>query len=123
MGTGECKVAKQSGQKGYFGRVVLEAQPKDDGEITIEFDEHRANRWQSGARFGIDYASEHVSKRAVYPKGLKIRVTTIEGHDVDTTTSLIAYITAHAMFQALGVEDAGKMPSVNFDTGLVEFAK
>jgi hypothetical protein len=123
MGTGEYKVAKQSGQKGYFGRVVLDAQPKDDGEITVEFDEHRANRWQSGVRFGIDYALEHISKRAVYPKGLKIRVTAIEGHDVDTTTSLIAYITAHAMFQALGVEEADKKPCVDFEKGLVEFAK
>jgi len=123
MGIGECKVAQQLGRKGYFGRVVLEALPNEDGEVTVEFDKDRATEWQSGARFGIDYALEHVSKRTVYPKGLKVRVTTIEGHDVDTTSSLIAYIAARAMFQALGVEPANEQPSVDFEKGLVEFAK
>ena len=123
MGTGECKIAKQLGRKGYFGRVVLEAQPNDNGQITVEFDKERAGRWQSGARFGIDYVLEHVSQRNLFPGGLNVRVTAIDGHEVDTTTSLIAYITARAMFQALGVEPAGEAPTVDFEKGLVEFAK
>jgi hypothetical protein len=122
MGTGECKVAKQSGQKGYFGRVVLQAEPKGDGEISVEFDEKNATRWQSGVRFGIDLVLEHVPKRTVYPKGFRILVSSIEGHDVDTTSSLIAYITARAMFQALGVEQMNNQPSLDMDKGLVEFA-
>lgn len=123
MGTGECKIAKQLGRKGYFGRVVLDVQPNDDGQITIEFDSDRAGRWQSGARFGIDYAIEHVSQRNLFPGGLNVRVATIEGHEVHTTTSLIAYIAARAMFQALGVEPASEAPTVDFEKGLVEFAK
>ena len=123
MGIGECKIAKQLGRKGYFGRVVLEAEPTDDGEVAVEFDKEKASRWQSGVRFGIDYALEHVSERTVYPNGLRIRVNEIEGHEVDTTTSLIAYIAARAMFQALGIEPASELLSVDFDKGLVEFAK
>ena len=122
MGTGECKVAKQSGQKGYFGRVVSTPSQRTTARSPSN-STNIAPIVGSRGSIGIDYALEHISRRAVYPKGLRIRVTAIEGHDVDTTTSLIAYITAHAMFQALGVEEAGKKPSVDFEKGLVEFAK
>ncbi len=122
MGTGECKVAKQSGRKGYFGRVVLQTEPKDDGQITVEFDEQNASRWQSGARFGIDYALEHISKKTFFPRGLRVIVTSIEGHDVDTSSLLIAYASSHALMQALGAT-VNEKPNLDAEKGLVVFPK
>ncbi len=123
MGTGEYRIAKQVGLKGYFGRVVLEAQPRNDGEVTIEFDRQRADEWQSGVRFGIEYAIEHVSPAKLLGSGAEVRVTVIEGQDCDTSTSLIAYVAARAMFQAIGVDPPNELPSLDLENGLVRFYK
>ena len=124
MAHGEFKVAKQAGARGYFGRVSLDAElDSGSGAIQVEFDRDRANRWQSGARFGIDYVLEHIPKQKYFPNGIRVHVACIEGHEVDTDSSLIAYVTAIALFQALGIVNPKKRPDLIEETGFVVFPK
>jgi hypothetical protein len=124
MARGEFKIAKQAGPRGYFGRVSLDAEAvagRDD--VQVDFDDANANRWQSGARFGIDYVLEHISKRDYFPNGIRVHVACIEGHEVDTDNTLIAYVTANALFQALGIANPKKRPDLNTEQGLIVFPK
>ena len=87
MGTGEFKLAKQVGRKGFYAHVVLSAERNDNGEVVVEFDEKLGNEWRSGARFGVDYALEHVPRETIYPDGLIVRVQMVHGMVCDTTDS------------------------------------
>jgi len=123
MPRGESTIAKQSGLKGYFGKVTLQVEPTEgDGAVTVDFDERRARSWQQGARFGIEYVLEHIPKRKYFPTGGRVHVDCIEGHEVDTNNVLIAYLTANALFEALGFEPT-KRPSLDEAAGVFEFPK
>jgi hypothetical protein len=124
MARGEFKIAKQAGPRGYFGRVTLDVEPAGKtGALVVDFDDDNAGRWQTGARFGIDYVLEHVPKRTYFPQGLKIHVGCIEGHEVDTDNTLIAYVTANALLEALGIAEPRKRPNLDEEKGLVVFPK
>jgi hypothetical protein len=123
MGRGEDKLAAQIGPKGYFGKVTVEAEQVDgDGEVTVDFDPTNAKRWRSGASFGVEYVLEHITKRKLFPKGGRVRVVYIEGHEVDTNNVVIAFVAAHALYKALGVEPA-KRPAFDENTGVFSFPK
>ncbi len=123
MSRGEFAIAKQAGPKGYFGKVALEVEPtENDGAITVDFDEQRARLWQQGARFGIEYVLEHIPRRKYFPKGGRVHVDCIEGHEVDTNNVLIAYLTANALFEALGIKPT-KRPNLDEVGGLFVFPK
>lgn len=119
MARGEFKIAKQIGPKGYFGKVVLHVEPGEDGQIEVDFDEERAIKWKSGVRFGIDYVLDHLPEASL-PNGLKIHLELIDGIVVDTTTTLIAYVTAIALIRALGSEST-ETPLFDDSVGAVVF--
>ena len=124
MQRGEFRIAKQSGSRGYFGRVALDVElDETSGGVQVSFDNTRANRWQNGARFGIEYALEHIPKRKYFPKGATVHVGCIEGHEVDTDNALIAYLAANALFQALGIDEPRKRPNLDEAQGFVVFPK
>jgi hypothetical protein len=123
MSVGEFKLAKQIGPKGFFGKVVIEVEPTEsNGAVAVEFDADHANRWTTGAEFGIDYVLEHIAKRKVFPNGGRIRVSRIDGHEVDTNSVVIAYVAAHALLNALGASPA-KQPGFDEGTGHFFFPK
>ncbi|HEX4143929.1 MAG TPA: hypothetical protein VHY91_10375 [Pirellulales bacterium] len=123
MKCGEFKVAKQIGPRGYFGKVRLEVdEVTENGNVVVEFDDHQASRWRTGARFGIDYVLDHLSKRAIFPNGIRVHVGSIEGHEVDTDNTVIAYVTAIALLSALGVEPR-KRPDFDENKGAFIFPK
>jgi hypothetical protein len=123
MGPAEDQLILQVGSKGYFGKVVLEAEPaKQEGEVTIDFDPEQADRWRIGAMFGIDYVLEHIDKRKVFPKGGRVRVHYIGGHEVDTNNVVIAFVAANALLKALSVEPT-KRPEFDEETGVFRFPK
>jgi hypothetical protein len=123
MGMGEDKLAAQIGAKGYFGKVTVEAEPVDgNGEVTVDFDSTIPKRWQSGASFGIEYVLEHVTKRTLFPKGGRVFVHSIGGHEVDTNNVVIAFVAANALCKALGVEPK-KRPIFDETTGVFSFPK
>ena len=99
------------------------AERNDNGEVVVEFDEKLGNEWRSGARFGIDYALEHVPRETIYPDGLIVRVQMVHGMVCDTTDLLVAYAAARAVFQALGIEQTNATPQFDPERGVVEFLK
>ncbi len=101
----------------------MDVEPGESSGPEVIFDRGCAAGWQSGVRFGIDYVFEHISKRKFFPKGMRVHVDCIEGHEVDTNNALIAYVTANALFQALGIAEPKKRPSLDEDRGLVVFPK
>ncbi len=123
MGHGEFKLAEQAGPRGYFGEVALDAEQMDtNGNVEIYFDQENANRWQSGAQFGIEYVLEHISKRALFPNGGKIHIRRIKGHEVDTNNVVIAFVTANALLDSLRVEPS-KRPNWDKEKGVFIFPK
>jgi len=123
MGDGEFRIAAQIGAKGYYGKVALKAEPaENNGIIRVDFDATNANRWNCGAAFGIEYVLEHISQRKLFPSGGRVFVSAIEGHEVDTNNTVIAYVTAIALLEALGIEPT-RRPSFNQDAGIFEFPK
>jgi len=123
MGRGEDKLATQVGSKGYFGQVTVEAQPVDGNEeIAVDFAPTISNRWQSGASFGIQYVLDHIARRKLFPKGGRVRVLNINGHEVDTNNVVIAFVAANALFKALGVQPT-KPPVFDKDSGIFSFPK
>jgi hypothetical protein len=125
MKQAEFKLAVQSGNRGYFGKVVLHIESNGAaGGVKVDFDPQRAADWQAGARFGIDYVLEHVSIKKLFPEGATIHVDAIQGHPVDTTNVVVAYAAANALIRALEIELAeGKMPKLDEKNGLFVFPK
>ncbi len=125
MKHGEYKLAIQSGNWGYFGKVVLRIETNGAaGGVKVDFDPQRAGDWQAGARFGIDYVLEHVSTKKLFPEGATIHVDSIQGHPVDTTNVVIAYTAVNALIRALEIEfPESKMPNLDEKNGLVVFPK
>ncbi len=123
MGPAEAKLATQVGSRGYFGKVVLEAEPADqEGDVTVDFDPDQASRWRTGALFGIDYVLEHTAKKKVFPRGGRVHVQYIGGHDADTNNVVIAFVAANALLKALSVEPS-KRPEFDEETGVFYFPK
>ena len=101
MGRGEDKLVAQVGSKGYFGKVTIEAEPAEtDGKVVVDFAPTIPEEWQSGAAFGIQYVLDHIAKRKLFPKGGRIRVLFLEGHDVDTNNVVIAFVAATRALQS-----------------------
>ena len=123
MERAEEKLATQVGPIGYYGQVAVEPELVDgDGEVDVDFAPTISKRWRSGASFGIQYVLEHVSKRKLFPKGGRVRVHSIVGHEVDTNNVVIAFVAAHALAKALGVQPR-KLPVFDKDTGVFSFPK
>jgi hypothetical protein len=123
MKHGECTVATQLGQRGFFGRVVVSIVADNNaGTVRVVFDPDRATQWRLGAQFGIDYVLERISKRKVFPSGATIHVETIQGHEVDTTNVVIAYAAAKALLEALDLEGStAKQPDFDKEHGSFVF--
>ena len=123
MERAEEKLATQVGPKGYFGQVTVEPELVDgDGEVEVDFAPTISKRWQTGALFGIQYVLEHIAKRKLFPRGGLVRVLSIGGHEVDTNNVVIAFVAAHALVKALGVQPA-KIPAFDRETGVFSFPK
>ena len=124
MTAGNFELKEQSGNKGFFGRVSLQAEPQLNGEFQVEFDQQNAQRWQSAAQFGVDYFLEHIPKKKLFPTGLRVFISEIDGHEVDTTNLVIAYVTVNALMRALqGQVTLKRQPTLDVAEGTIEFPK
>ena len=123
MARGEYKLATQAGGKAYFAVVDLDIVPDDkSGKVQLEFDPKRAVNWQTGARFGIEYVLEHIPRRKMFPNGIRIKVDSIQGHEVDTNNTVIAYAAALALLKALNLEESYK-PDFDEEKGRFVFQR
>lgn len=104
MFNGEYQLAIQKGDIGYFSKVSLEVNFTDK-ENSVEvifdeivFDEVIEKPWKTAVQFGIEYAYEKLQNNE---KGIKVNVTEIRGHLVDTTQITIAFSAMYALWNAL----------------------
>lgn len=123
MSRGEEKLAIQVGQKGYFGKVVVEVEfaDREDNEVIVKFEGTLPLRWRSGALFGVHCVLEHV-KQKLFPKGGYIRILCIDGKEVDTSNVVIAFVAAHALYKALDIQPV-KPPVFDQEAGTFIFPK
>src|SRR5689334_4819750 len=64
--TGTFELAEQRGNKGYYGKVLIEVEPDPTLKgCEISFDEPNAGNaeWRDAAKFGIEYAYAHIPKK------------------------------------------------------------
>lgn len=118
---GTYRVAVQHENLGYFAVVDVDVQLlASGGELVVEF--AAPSEWQFGVQFGIAYACEKTLFAQRTPPGVRVRVTRVEGHAVDTTQVIAAYAAAHALCNALQVPPP---PGLKLDqaTGTVAFQK
>lgn len=92
-----ARIAQQTGSVGFFGDVELEVimnlQHKD---IELLMD-REFETWRPGLLFGANYFLEHARLEA----GLTISVIRIGSNPVDTNNTVIAFLTAKALSEAL----------------------
>ena len=97
------RIAHQDGKWGYFCEVtlVVELTPNVAG-VRCGFVD-TVCQWRDGVRFGIAYAQEKAFGMSPGLVGTQVTVTEVQGHDVDTTEVVAAYVAAHAFWKAVGV--------------------
>jgi hypothetical protein len=123
--TGTFELAEQRGNKGYYGKVLIQVEPDPTLRgCEISFDEPNAGNaeWRDAAKFGIEYAYAHIPKKERASEGHRIRVQTIRGHPFDTNGLIIAYAAVCALLRAFGKSEAG-LVSLDPDAGTVVFAR
>ncbi len=120
MHNGHHRLAHQRSERGYFADVSLavKVEPGPPG-LNVLFDDDAGLLWRTGASFGIAYALEKAPQRQ---QRVTVRVKRLHGMIVDTTEILVAYASAFAVWDALGVTPA-RLPAIDIDTGTVSFPK
>lgn len=94
-------LAQQIGSKGYFGKIRLAVEPVNSMTITVAFDETYCQDWRIGTEFGIVYGWELYRRSQPVMKGLRVQVVEICGKPADTTNLVVAFVAAHALWDAL----------------------
>lgn len=107
MKTAHFKIAEQINNFGFYGEVEIEFRLTNNKELGLILDE-RFERWHSGIFFGATYFLEHCMEQV----GLIINVKNIEFNEVDTTSTIIAYLTYHALLKETQLTQKGE---INFD--------
>lgn len=102
MPQGEFKLVVQAGQVGYYAEIVLDVQrsPQLEG-IAIQFAPSCEIRYRAAAQFGIEYAWEYTPRELKGNTGLAVEIVTIRWAAVDTTSVLVAYAAAEALWKAI----------------------
>jgi hypothetical protein len=123
--TGTFELKEQRGNKGYYGKVLIEVEP--DNSIKgpeISFDERNAKNkeWREAARFGIQYAYTHIARRDFTASGHRIRVQRIQGHPFDTNSLIVAYVAACALFRAFGKRES-ELVTFDPESGRIAFSR
>lgn len=120
--TGNYELAVQKGNRGYFASVAIRAEI-DEGEagLVVEIaDDIRS--WRLGAQFGIAYAYEKSLAQSDPGRRVRVEVTKLQGHVVDTTETAVAFAAAWAFWKAFDVTPSREL-TADFDAGLFHFPK
>lgn len=100
MREGFAEIAIQQGEKGYYAKVRLEIVPDQNPFLVIELNPEKARRFQTAARFGVEYAWEQVPDSILWDTGGKVIIKEIHQH-LSTTNIAVAYVAALATWNAL----------------------
>jgi hypothetical protein len=114
MKTGIYRLAEQIGNYGFYGEIEIECSITDKyQELELNLDSE-FERWRSSVLFGATYFLEHSMERV----GLKVKVKNIKYHEVDTTSTILAYLTFKALLDATNLN---LKSDVSFDKELKSF--
>jgi hypothetical protein len=119
---GKFRLATQQNNWGYFGTVELEAEVLSSGtgvEVAIPLE---IAQWRAGISFGIAYAYEKCARLGSPPRAVRVVVIRGDGHAVDTTELVMAFVSANALWEALN-ETPVRRPNLNPADGLFVFPK
>jgi hypothetical protein len=116
---GAFRLAVQHGQRGYHGEIEIEIDVLEDGkELDISIPD-RWREWQHAIGFGIAYARD--KSATLSKKVMRVRVTDVIWHNrADTTLTVMAFVAAHAVWNALN-ETPASPPTLNAREGSVVF--
>lgn len=114
MKKGVYKIAEQVNGYGFYAEIELECEITAKlNEVELSIDEESHN-WKTGVLFGCVYFLEH----CLDCRGLHVNVKHLKEHAVDTTSTIVAYVTINALKEALG---ASLTREPDFDITLKSF--
>ena len=95
---GVFKIAEQIDNHGFYGEIELDCTLTSDvWKLKLDLDD-LYERWRPGILFAGMYFIEHSTETI----GLNIKVIKIRSNEVDTTNTVIAYLTLSALLFATG---------------------
>jgi hypothetical protein len=110
---GEFLIKKNIGDTGAFGKIELNivTQECDKLEIEIVFVDKNIPKYiKSSIEFGCFNAFETLGNDRLNTEKYIVTIENILWHNIDSSTALIAYIAAKAIYNALGRENEIKYP-------------
>jgi hypothetical protein len=122
MGRGNYRLANTVGQTAFYGGIVLDAILDDSRELSIQWATAPLARWKNAVEAGIQFAWEHVHPRDIAFQGCMVTVQEIRTESTNSSTTIMIYVAAHALWDALSVQPYAS-PVFDFSTGLFTFPK
>lgn len=108
------KIAEQVNNYGFYGEIEIEfILTQNYRELNLLLAEP-FERWRPGILFGTTYFIEHCVEQI----GIDINVKNIKFNEVDTTNTIIAYLTYNALLKENNLIQKGH---INFDKQLKSF--
>ncbi len=105
MNIGISKLAEQVDGSGFYGVIELECKTStDDGRIDLSM-HPEFEKWRPAILFGATFFLEHY----LFRKGVSVKITKIESHEVDTSSVIIAFLTFNAIIDALKIPCTSKI--------------
>ena len=98
---GKFQLAAQHGKRGYFGSIEIEVLADSTLRgIAVEF-ACQEIEWRTGVLFGLTYAYNKTIGMGPNSIGATVKVLELQGHAVDTTEIVMAFVSARAFFSAV----------------------
>lgn len=117
------KLAAQSGGRGFFAEISLDATlDQTNQNLVVSFSDEFAKSFREAAHFGIAYAWEQYPSDKKHRRGLNVHVIGISWQPVDTASVLVAFVACRAIWRALGWNPLNG-PSFDERLGAVIFPK
>lgn len=99
MKNGSFKFMKQIDGYGLYAEINLECETTGtQNEFKITFEEE-LGQWKAAIVSGCTYFLEHCQDC----KGLQVNIKRMKWRPVDTTSTVVAYVTVNALKEALGI--------------------
>jgi hypothetical protein len=116
--TGKCSLGQQIGDRGFYAKITLELDDKPQDEPSRLID--AVYMCRPGVLLGIELARKATAE-VVDLSMISIKVIHFHGMVCDTTIDTVAYVTFHAILDALKLEYLGGKFALDTITG--QFSK
>ena len=105
---GKCRLAWQKGATAIFAEASVNVQQLSNDEWSIKMPANINSIWAIGVRFGVEMFRECLRINEQLASGFRIRINQFIGQSVDTTLVSVAYVTFHALGNAMRT-DTGRI--------------